>query len=492
MPKSRLCQVGIILAEMRRMRRMTHHPTRDEAAPSMNIQKTTSVGVRTFLLAALLITPGAQAKSTLEPPRFPIETIAVEGTRHVSQEILLSESRLTEGETYSEAELLEAVYRIRRLPFVLEADMALERGSERGQLRLVITVEEVRRYFFGGELLFSHFRNPLALDQSFPSDSSFRFRPIAGVRFSAGDFGQFFVAANSGSIQAGYTRYRLFGRQALLNFGVVRSACCPVDVPPLGLDPTFSSWSSDGASTTASLVLGVPLRAKNQSLRLQATYRETEEGRRRTVFDSDLPADVFIFRDNIDYRFELAWITDTRDDPVLPTHGRSLTTAVELRQIDSPLSERQTFDEASGQFQTLGPPEGSMRSRLLRATFSAERHWPLTPRQALSLEVRLAAGRSRVEDLAVEGSVVPEEEFDIFEGSASLRHAIAVWRPPTADSVQELWWENTVDFGYESTSFDFGTAEPLRRWRWTTGLTFRNSWGVFRLGFAFVDVGRIT
>ncbi|MEE8526476.1 MAG: BamA/TamA family outer membrane protein [Thermoanaerobaculia bacterium] len=448
--------------------------------------------MRALLLATLLIAPAVMAKTAVEPPRFPIESIAVEGTRYVSPEILISESRLTEGGTYTEAELLEAVYRIRRLPFVLEAEMALERGSERGQLRLVITVEEVRRYFFGGELLFSHFGTEIALNQTFTSDSSFRFAPIAGVRFSAGDYGLFFVAANGGSLQAGYTRYRLFGRQAFLNFGVVRSSCCPVDVLPLGLDPTFSSWSSEAGSTTASLALGIPLRAKNQSLRLLATYRETEEGRRRLVFDPGPPADVFTHRDSADHSLELAWVSDTRDDPVLPTRGRSLTAAVELRQLDSPLDVRRTFDETSGLFVDQGVPEGSMSSRLVRATFSAERHWPLTPRQALSVKIRVATGRSRVEDLAVESQVVPEQDLDVFEGTVSLRHAIAVWRPRAGGPAQELWWENTLDFGYEETSFDLGMAGPLRRWGLTTSLTFRNSWGIFRLGLAFVDVGRIT
>lgn len=458
----------------------------------IHIPTPTSMGVRAFLLATLLIAPAAMAKTAVEPPRFPIETIAVEGTRYVSPEILISESRLTAGGTYTEAELLEAVYRIRRLPFVLEAEMALERGSQRGQLRLVIKVEEVRRYFFGGELLFSRFSTQIALDQTFISDSSFRLAPIAGVRFSAGDYGLFFVAANTGSLQAGYTRYRLFGRQAFLNFGVVRSACCPVDVLPLGLDPTFSSLSSDAGSTTASLALGIPLSAKNQSLRLLATYRETDEGRRRTVFDPGAPADIFTHRGSTDRRLELAWISDTRDDPVLPTRGRSFTAAVELRQLDTPLDSHSAFDELSGLFVSQGVPDGSMSSRLLRASFSAERHWPLTPRQALSVKIRVASGRSRIEDLAVESLVVPEEDLNVFEGAVALRHAIAVWRPRSGGPAQELWWENTLDLGYEATSFDFGMTDPLRRFSLTTSLTFRNSWGIFRFGLAFVDVGRVT
>lgn len=476
----------------RAIRRAERHPTREEATPPMIHPIPPYRATRAFLLAFLLTAPAVLARTAPEPPRFPIETIAVEGNRYVSTEILISESRLKEGETYSEAELLEAVYRIRRLPFVLEAEMALERGSERGQLRLVITVEEVRRYFFGGEMLFSHFGSPLAFDQTFASDQSFRFAPLAGIRFPAGDYGLFFVAANRGSFQAGYSRYRLFGHRGYLSFGVVRSLCCPVEVLPLGLDPTFSSWSSDDGATTASLVLGVPLRARNQSLRLSASYRETEAGRRRQVFGLDTPADVFTLEDAADYSLELAWIADTRDDPVLPTRGSAFSAAAEVRQLDSPFAERQVFDNTDGVFEVAGAPGGSMSSRLVRATFSAERHWPITPRQALSLELRVAAGRSRVEDLAIENQVISEQSLDVFESTLSLRHAIAVWRPRGSGPAQELWWESSVDFGYETTSFDFGMNEPLRRFGLTTGLTFRNSWGIFRLGFAFIDVGRVT
>lgn len=77
--------------------------------------------------------------------RFLIETITVEGVgREAARGIIVAESLLQEGESYSEDELRKAVYRVKRLPFVVEADFSLKKGSERGAYELVITVEETK------------------------------------------------------------------------------------------------------------------------------------------------------------------------------------------------------------------------------------------------------------------------------------------------------------------------------------------------------------
>ncbi len=80
---------------------------------------------------------------------FLIETITVEGNRHFTSEIILSESLLREGREYSERQLREAVNRIVRLPLVLDAEFFLRKGSDRGLHTLVIEVEEASRWFFG-------------------------------------------------------------------------------------------------------------------------------------------------------------------------------------------------------------------------------------------------------------------------------------------------------------------------------------------------------
>src|SRR3954453_18367777 len=83
----------------------------------------------------------------VEPVRFLIESIRIEGARYSSPRILIAESRLTEGRSYSEAELRDAMSRIKRLPFVLHTDFRLAKGTERGRFVLVIAIEETKPLF---------------------------------------------------------------------------------------------------------------------------------------------------------------------------------------------------------------------------------------------------------------------------------------------------------------------------------------------------------
>jgi len=61
----------------------------------------------------------------------------------VSPQIVIAESLLREGAEYSEDDLRAASARLRRLPFLLSADFALEKGSERGRYLLAISVVAV-------------------------------------------------------------------------------------------------------------------------------------------------------------------------------------------------------------------------------------------------------------------------------------------------------------------------------------------------------------
>ena len=98
------------------------------------------------LVIALLLAAAGLARAD-EPVRFLIESISIEGARYSSPRILIAESRLTEGRSYSEAELRDAMFRIKRLPFVLHTDFRLAKGTERGRYVLVIAIEETKPLF---------------------------------------------------------------------------------------------------------------------------------------------------------------------------------------------------------------------------------------------------------------------------------------------------------------------------------------------------------
>ena len=103
----------------------------------------------TFLFAALLalalaaIAPPARA----DDPSFLIESITVAGAVRSSDRIVIAETRLREGRTYTEGELRDAMARIQRLPFVIDADFRLGKGTAVGRYVLIITIREMKPFF---------------------------------------------------------------------------------------------------------------------------------------------------------------------------------------------------------------------------------------------------------------------------------------------------------------------------------------------------------
>ena len=101
---------------------------------------------RALFTLLLLIIPLRSVHAT-DVVRFTIETIKVEGTVHASPRIIVAESRLREGQGYSESELRDATSRVDRLPFVLGSDLRLARGTAPGLYVLIITIHETKPLF---------------------------------------------------------------------------------------------------------------------------------------------------------------------------------------------------------------------------------------------------------------------------------------------------------------------------------------------------------
>jgi len=208
-------------------------------------------GLARFLLATLPATAQTpQEEAPAEPARFLIETVTVEGPKEAVANIVRAETLLRRGEPYTEEELRQAVYRLHRLPFVLDASFALRKGSRRGAYELVITVQPARWFFFDHWIRAFTFEHPMDLqDETFRGHrSSVWLGGVAGARLFVGRSGELFGAFDSrDGLQLGFTQYDLFHRGILASAGVSRELCCVTEVLPLALDPTFSSWSFDSS-----------------------------------------------------------------------------------------------------------------------------------------------------------------------------------------------------------------------------------------------------
>ncbi|HJX26650.1 MAG TPA: hypothetical protein VJ885_01965, partial [Thermoanaerobaculia bacterium] len=239
-----------------------------------------------FLITALLllspwIIQGTALQAQEEPPSFLLERITVAGAREAAGRIVEAETLLREGGTYGEEDLAQAVARVQRLPFVLDADFSLRKGSERGAYELVIQVEEARRFFFEHSVRASFFAEPVDLGSDSRHQGLVYSLPgLIGARQFVGRSGVVFAAVdNVEGLQVGFTRYDLFGRGVVASVaysGVFNSdICCASEVLPYALDPSFVTWRWDDSGRQISVEAAVPLRPTD-ALRFGWSRRDGE------------------------------------------------------------------------------------------------------------------------------------------------------------------------------------------------------------------------
>lgn len=394
--------------------------------------------VRTSAFLVLLFL--ATAAAAQDPPRFLIERIAVEGVeRETAREIVVSESLLQEGRTYSEQELREAVYRVKRLPFVVDADMALRKGSERGAYELVISVEMAKPLAFSLDVFgFGTDEDSPFRDERFDwgASGTVGARKFIGARGLLFGSVQGFEGISGQVVQLGYTHYGLF-----------RSGGYATVALSSGVG---EEYASDDLQT--SLQVGIPITG-NHALRTTFAWSRYEDELRFTEPRGELRFEA--------WAGQLEWIYDTTDDPIVPTEGLKLT------GLASYVEQSQSFGS-----DFISPSETT--SWRLRA--DGRKYWALTPKQSVG----------------VGGGYAYSENESFFGGSheqalsAEVLYAISPWGFETSRRLGDLRLETglAVDHFRESSPFDDQeeTALGLR-----TALLFRNAWGVVRIGVSYID-----
>lgn len=443
------------------------------------------------LVLLLAVAAPARGDDAAQEPIF-LQRITVVGARPAIAKIVVGETLLREGETYTEDDLRQAVRRVHRLPFVVDATFALRKGTERGAYELVIEVRPAGWFFYDWQVKGFRLAEPLAInpedfsidDDTFTASSG----GLIGVRRFLGSYGVAFAVLDSEEGgQIGYSHYNLADRGGLISFAVSANACCITEVLPFGLDPTFAVWNFDD-SRKFSLTLTAPLSAR-QSLQLALSERKGDAGQRIEVLTGD-PADRdFIAGGDLSYeRAELKWVYDTSDDPVVPTHGMTLAVGMEGSRFAAADLALLRFDPGAPGFPE-SRPAADVAARQVVGAVSAVRHWSLRPRHTVTGNVRLAAGRSEVENLAGDarrGTI----GLDYAAASAGARYSFTLRRARGEDNLYDLRLETGGEIGMERTLPDLGPS-PLQRLAAWVAVVFRNQWGRIRVSLSYLDVGEI-
>ena len=292
-----------------------------------------------------------------EAVRFLIESITVEGiARAATREIVAKESRIEPGSEVDEDQLRQAIYRVRRLPFVIDADFSLQKGSERGRYVLVIRIEMASSYFL--DLAGQWLDGPR--DQGYLS--GFDWSANLGARHFVGSGGYAFGSINRHHyLQAGYTQFHLLGPGSFLTVAAT------------------TNLEDERNNYEFSLSAGKPITA-SQSVRASVIVGTSDQGTGVST--------------------SLGWLLDTTDDPVFPSEGTKVSAGV-------------GFGTASLDRDVLGG-EGRYEARARSFVLSAQHYLPLASRHSIWAEL----GASGIEnETRIGGSPSTSDTYAFYGGA---------------------------------------------------------------------------
>lgn len=384
-----------------------------------------------FLLALPAAGQGPDASS------FLLDGVVVEGVRSdAGRDIVTAEARLVPGRQYTEDEIRLAVYRVRRLPFVLHADYSLRDGQEGGGRRVVFEIEANHPFFVEAEGNAAR-RNGAEEDDD---QTEWSLAAEAGVRMFVGGQGLLtgsisgFDEIGPDSVLAAYTRYGLFGRGAKAQASV-----------------RTNFDRDEGDVYDGQLSLEVPI-AGDHSLRGGLGWFKSKRD------DSDFVSE------SESRRADLAWIFETTDDPRFTTRGTFATAGLHYGDAEQSFraSDFSDDDESSG----------------FGALVEARRYWPVSLRTSLSADLLASWDRN---------------ELDGFDGNQEstfaalgVGHAFDILGTGTARRGLDLRWENHLHLAESRFESPFGTQRSTDA-SFTTGLAVRAGWGLARLSFTYLD-----
>jgi len=259
---------------------------------------------------------------------FVIERIDVD-TRRSRPAIVRAETRLAAGHSYTAAQIDQAVYRVRRLPFVIDATYTLEEGATPDALVLRISVfdEAPFNYEFGVQGVairggYAVITTGLGV-RFFPAPAGTIDLTAGGVGYSTGGNG----SGNFGDLGVQYTQYGLF-RGASIGVGVT------------------THYTHEDRLMSPRLLVAVPI---TQTQTLRGTYRRGGDQRQN---DSILVAE---------------WLYETTDDPHFARRGLDLAIGPQWQKFNY-----------KADYNVGRPSEFHIDDRFTDKGFgaSAEKYWP--------------------------------------------------------------------------------------------------------------------
>lgn len=381
-------------------------------------------------LALLLTAASALAQSTV------IERIDV-ATTHVKPGIIRSETRLHAGRAYTTGQIDQALYRVRRLPFVIDATYTLEPGSAPDTRVLTLHVIEEQRFHYTFDAQGVAQRGGYVTSTAslglhfFPTSSGLLDVNMGGMGASAGGGAG---SGHFGDISAQYTGYGLFGSSAFAGIGVT------------------TRYNGGGERLTSPLGLaGIPL---TQTQTVLGTYERSG------------------LKSNNNSLLTVQWLLETTDDRYFARRGLSLAAG--------PQWQKSHFAATFNSPPHVLVVDDNVKSKGFVA--AAEKFWPVAAHSALWAR---ANGSALTDSPTSNGVKIPDTHRQLGDALIGVAQNIDLWRGTEADGFHRLRVELGVGYHRDRQKHTFST-EDRSGGELFVNVTHRSRYGVFRLGVSFV------
>jgi outer membrane protein assembly factor BamA len=250
------------------------------------------------------------------------------------------------------------------------------------------------------------------------------------------------LGSSNGLFQVGYTRYNLFG---------------PGSFASLAL-----AYNPNNKDFTPTLAAGVPLTV-NQSLRATVSWS-------RTTFRGNGARG-----DSTQQSGQLDWLYNTTDDPLFPTQGDTVETALLYQRFSSLFKST-----------VVNVPSSRLDERTWDFSLSGHHYRPLTARQSLAFGFSADAFHFSEDDPFPGNFIIGSGNG--YQASVSVTHALDLWQGERARHRGDLRLETSA--AYAGSYSDAGLSVLFNQttlYQLTLGenLVFRSPWAIVRLGVLY-------